>query len=501
LRPPAANEDPVLYWRPELQDSDPRVRVIAIGQLTQVPEEYRESAAEVICEVASDENVAVRRAVMSGLSIYKSPSAVPAAIKGLEDADPQVARSAAALLGQYKEESAIGPLVAKYPTLGDVVVSALAAYGNSSKEKVVEAYKSLMGSGDPKRQLAIMTKLVQADPASAAPMLGAYVADGDLLVRTTAINLLGELKYEPAIPAIVDRLREDSEAATQALLKYGPAAEVATAGKLQDGEPKFRLQALEILKEIATPLSLPAIKAAARDPDMSVALAAREVWRKIEPGALTPIDEALMDLDGDKELLIRSLKALATLPVDEHQTLISRKLYDIVMGNGEKPIPSLACDALAVWADAATRARMIEALKPESDDQKKVYAIRLAVQFKDPRAVRPLCECLAQGRCLPEVMDALIDFGTLSETYLMRLISQGDSSLQTKAFSLLREIGTRRCFMVITPLLGNKNTDVELKKQAKDTIIAINRRLNSAAARKAPPMMPARPLTPVPAQP
>jgi HEAT repeat protein len=145
---------------------------------------------------------------------------------------------------------------------------------------------------------------------------------------------------------------------------------------------------------------------------------------------------------------------------------------------------------------------MIEALKPDgADDAKKVYAIRLAVQFKDPRAVRPLCECLAQGRSLPEVMDALIDFGTLSETYLMRLISQGDSGLQTKAFSLLREVGTRRCFMVITPLLGNKNTDVELKKQARDTIIAINRRLNSAAARKAPPMMPARPLTPVPAQP
>jgi hypothetical protein len=80
----------------------------------------------------------------------------------------------------------------------------------------------------------------------------------------------------------------------------------------------------------------------------------------------------------------------------------------------------------------------------------------------------------------------------------MRLVSTGDSGLRVKLFNLLRDVGTRRCFMVIAPLANNKNTDADLKKAAKETIIAINRRLNSAAARKAPPMMPARPLPPLP---
>jgi HEAT repeat protein len=141
---------------------------------------------------------------------------------------------------------------------------------------------------------------------------------------------------------------------------------------------------------------------------------------------------------------------------------------------------------------------MLAALKPDADDAKRAYAIRLAVEFKDPRAVRPLCECLAAGRDMPEVWDGLREFGTLSETFLMRLVSTGDSGLRVKLFNLLRDVGTRRCFMVIAPLANNKNTDADLKKAAKETIIAINRRLNSAAARKAPPMMPARPLPPLP---
>jgi HEAT repeat protein len=379
------------------------------------------------------------------------------------------------------------------------VLAALASYNGPTRERVVEAYKSLMSSADTKGRMAIINKLVDVDPATAAPLLAAYVGDSDATVRTAAIGLLADLRYEPAIAPIVERLRDDPDAAAQALIKFGAPAEAAVAAKLTDGEPKQRLLVMQILRSIATPASLPAIKSAAKDANLEVALAAREVWRRLEPEALTPINEAVMDLDGEKDLLIRALGALAKLPVDEErQALVSKKLYDIVMGNGEKPIPDLACSALVVWADKVTRERMLAALKPDADDAKRAYAIRLAVEFKDPRAVRPLCECLAAGRDMPEVWDGLREFGTLSETFLMRLVSTGDSGLRVKLFNLLRDVGTRRCFMVIAPLANNKNTDADLKKAAKETIIAINRRLNSAAARKAPPMMPARPLPPLP---
>jgi HEAT repeat protein len=499
VRPPAAGEDPVAYWKPELHDTDARVRVIAIGQLTQVSDPYREGAADAIAELASDEDVVARRAAISGLSVAKTPGSLAAAIKGLDDKDGAVARRAVKVLGQFQDESAIAPLLAKYTTLGDPVLAALASYNGPTRERVVEAYKSLMSSADTKGRMAIINKLVDVDPATAAPLLAAYVGDSDATVRTAAIGLLADLRYEPAIAPIVERLRDDPDAAAQALIKFGAPAEAAVAAKLTDGEPKQRLLVMQILRSIATPASLPAIKSAAKDANLEVALAAREVWRRLEPEALTPINEAVMDLDGEKDLLIRALGALAKLPVDEErQALVSKKLYDIVMGNGEKPIPDLACSALVVWADKVTRERMLAALKPDADDAKRAYAIRLAVEFKDPRAVRPLCECLAAGRDMPEVWDGLREFGTLSETFLMRLVSTGDSGLRVKLFNLLRDVGTRRCFMVIAPLANNKNTDADLKKAAKETIIAINRRLNSAAARKAPPMMPARPLPPLP---
>jgi HEAT repeat protein len=139
---------------------------------------------------------------------------------------------------------------------------------------------------------------------------------------------------------------------------------------------------------------------------------------------------------------------------------------------------------------------VIEALKPDSDDAKRALAIRLEGTFKDPRAVRPLCDCLAQGRNVDEVVEALKGYGTLSETYLMRLFATGDPGMRDRLLNLFREIGTRRCFMVISPLVRDKTADPEAKKAARETMIAINRRLNSAAARNAPPKMKAVPLPP-----
>src|SRR5207248_2291124 len=68
---------------------------------------------------------------------------------------------------------------------------------------------------------------------------------------------------------------------------------------------------------------------------------------------------------------------------------------------------------------------------------------------------------------------------------LIRLIVAGDPNAQTNACSLLREIGTRRCFMSLNALANNKNTDPQMRKRAKETMIAINRRLNTATYRAA----------------
>jgi HEAT repeat protein len=494
IRAPAPDDDPVDYWKPVLTDGDPEIRAIVIDRLAGVPEGLHGGAVDAIADVAADENVKVRRAAMSNLALTKTAKGVAAAIKGLDDPDRTVVLSALKVLTQYKDESAVDPLLAKVNTLGDPALVALAAHSKVAPAKLAEGYKQIVQQApDPKLRPAILERIVELDPANAGPMLTMYVADAELDLRTLAMQHLAELKYAPAAEPIAERLRDDSITAAAALTKIGAPAEAPAAAKLKDGDAQIRLVAISILKEIGTQESLPVIKAAARDADFAVAMAARDVWRKLEPDALPPVNEALMDLGPlggnagngpEKQFIVRAITTIKDMPVDDaRQTALSRRLYELMMGGGESPIPVLACDALMTWADKATKDKVIEAIKNEGDDTKRALVARLAVEFKDVRAVRPLCECLAQGRDLPNTMDALREFGTSSEEYLIRLIVAGDVNSQTNACSLLREIGTRRCFMSLNALANNKNIDQQMRKRAKETMIAINRRLNTAAYR------------------
>ena len=153
-----------------------------------------------------------------------------------------------------------------------------------------------------------------------------------------------------------------------------------------DGDPKQRLLVLQILKSIATPSSLAAIKTAAKDADLQVALAAREVWRKLEPDALTPINEAVMDLDGEKGNADPRPGGAGQAAGGRGAGSWCRKsCYDIVMGNGEKPIPDLACNAIGSVGGQGHARAAAGGAQPDADDAKRAYAIRLAVEFKDRR--------------------------------------------------------------------------------------------------------------------
>jgi HEAT repeat protein len=304
---------------------------------------------------------------------------------------------------------------------------------------------------------------------------------------------LGEMKYEPAFDAIANRLREDPEAAAKALAKFGEPAERLASGKLEEGDPQVRVGALRLLKELQDQKSLVAVKKAARDPDRAVALAAREAWRRIAPQELTPIDEAVLDLDAaDKDVVLKALGVIKDTPVDPtRQAAVARRLFDVAVGGREQPIPDSARLTLETWADGRVKDLAVLALRNEPDDSKRAQAILLVTKFNDARAVRPLCELLASGRSNGElVVDALRALGPASEEGLMRLFSTGDPAMQATCCELWREIGTRRCFAALYPVTVSKTADEQSKKRAKETIVAITRRLNSQAAagkRPAPP--------------
>jgi hypothetical protein len=62
------------------------------------------------------------------------------------------------------------------------------------------------------------------------------------------------------------------------------------------------------------------------------------------------------------------------------------------------------------------------------------------------------------------------------------MLAGSDAALQEKACDLLKEVGTRRCFRALTAIANNKTGDEKMKKIAHQTIIDINRRINTAEA-------------------
>lgn len=68
----------------------------------------------------------------------------------------------------------------------------------------------------------------------------------------------------------------DRPKAARALTAMGPLAEKAVVPLVGKGDPPTRMAACGVLAAVGTPESLPALEAAARDPDRNVARAAAD---------------------------------------------------------------------------------------------------------------------------------------------------------------------------------------------------------------------------------
>ncbi len=101
----------------------------------------------------------------------------------------------------------------------------------------------------------------------AVPALLEALQDELPTVRNLAMDTLARLQTESAIEPIARRLadKNDRFRATEALKKFGSAAEDATLQQLDDAEWMTRLQAVRVLQEIGTAKSRPALTKALND--------------------------------------------------------------------------------------------------------------------------------------------------------------------------------------------------------------------------------------------
>jgi S1-C subfamily serine protease len=117
--------------------------------------------------------------------------------------------------------------------------------------------------------------------AEQLPALLEAVQDDNSGVRGFLIEALGRVKDERAAEAVASAYGGNRIQARQALKQLGPVAEPAVLKLLEDKEWSIRMDACDILGEIGTEKSVPALEKAANDENALVKMRAEDALKKI----------------------------------------------------------------------------------------------------------------------------------------------------------------------------------------------------------------------------
>ena len=162
---------------------------------------------------------------------------------------------------------------------------ALAAIGDEGVRALLGALKS--ENPDVSWQAALGLGHAKQLPPGAAEEVFAFFRDAPALARGAAAEVLGNLRYEKAIPALVEALDEEyvDDEAKAALVKIGPGAIPELLKTLKSGRELQRIRAVWLLARSgwADPRIRPAIEALLKDEELKIRTAAE--------GALEELDE------------------------------------------------------------------------------------------------------------------------------------------------------------------------------------------------------------------
>ncbi len=207
------------------------------------------------------------------------PDPVTKALSGLNSDDPPRRRAAARRLARLRpdgrREQVARALAARLNDAGETareeVVEALGVWGTA--ESLTPLLKALDEEDTRRAAIKALRRLHKAGllpedrRAEVARALEAQLKDRHAFYRREVIAALGQLKDEGSAEPLAQCLENlgDSQAASAALCALGPAAEKAVARRLQDRNFLVRSAACEVLAEIGTRESVPALKALRND--------------------------------------------------------------------------------------------------------------------------------------------------------------------------------------------------------------------------------------------
>ena len=230
----------------------------------------------------------VHKAAAAALGEIGAP-AVPGLLAALRDAEEDVRRKAAWVLGKIGDAAAVpGLLAALHDADVDVRVAAAAALGQIGDATAVPGLLAALHDADVDVRWTAARALERIGDAAAVPGRLAALGDADADVRWAAAVALGQIGDNAAVPGLLAALGDADadvrEAAAAALGEIGAPAVPGLLAALGDADERVREAAAEALGQIGAP-AVPGLLAALGDADADVRQAAAWALRNLLPAS------------------------------------------------------------------------------------------------------------------------------------------------------------------------------------------------------------------------
>jgi HEAT repeat protein len=379
-----------------------------VAALTDSMRNVREAAILALVEISSRHPEQVRRQLAE---CEKGPASV-AAIGYLDDEfNDSLKRASVKILGWLAAEGAVEPLlkILEYESLQQEAMAALVDIGNADPRTLLASWPGVRGN----RRACLAYVFGESGCVDSLPLLQEGLRDDDPQIVRMSAYALGKIGAVQMLPDLVECLQSHSsevqDATSQALISLGHQFPDETFAALQPllahSEPRQRMFAVMVLRELDNPAVLDSLSMAIKDSAAEVRRAAVKVFERYDVGehlstlllSLTDEDAEVRRtvveilgncndedaLDGlqlalqDEDIWVRSsaVRGLGRIAGEPGMALVEQALTDPV---GLVSIAAL--ETLADLAGADAGPQMIAALD-HADEEVVTAAMNLLTHF------------------------------------------------------------------------------------------------------------------------
>ena len=274
-----------------VDDENPKVRLEAIyatGVIAKAP--LAADQTPRLIKALDHYDPAVRAGAARVIGRLKIAEAGEALIKAVNDSKAEVRYASMRALGALREQRAIAALTEQlaYYKKGEGAWSALDALARIASPASVRVFKERLQDKDAYIRRAATEGLGRAGDTASIEMLEKNTTTDDAamvrLATAFALQKLGR-NYSARIVDLMASPKVTVQG-QEYLLELGPAMVPTLAPRLQDPDPDMREAVADVLGIIGDATTLPALEAATKDRDASVASAARRAIARLRPPSL-----------------------------------------------------------------------------------------------------------------------------------------------------------------------------------------------------------------------